>query len=395
MSGGGARGLLRKKRMAARRGSGHPPAMSERALLSEDLGPDALAWSAVVRRDSGADGRFVYAVRTTGVFCRPSCHARRPRRENVLFFPGPAEATHAGYRACLRCRPAGEGDGERAVARAIAFLEARGGERVRLAELAEHVGLSPSHLQRTFTRAVGVSPRAFQDARRLARFKAGVRRGGDVGSATYEAGYGSTRGLYERARARLGMTPATYRRGGLAERIRFTTTTCELGRLLVAVTERGVCAVELGDDDARLEESLRGEFPRAEAIERDDVALRHTVLAVLSAVDGRARAPLRLDLRGTAFQVRVWQALLGIARGETRSYSEIAVAVGQPSATRAVARACGANRLALLVPCHRVVRGDGGLGGYRWGTERKRRVLEREREPERKPGATRPSSRRA
>lgn len=355
-----------------------------------DAARDALAWSAVVRRDAAADGRFVYAVRTTGVFCRPSCRARRPRRENVLFFPDPGEAARAGFRACLRCRPANEGAGERgAVASAVAFLERHGGERVRLAELAQHVGLSPFHLQRTFTRAVGVSPRVFQEARRLARFKAEVRRVGDVGRATYEAGYGSARGLYEGARARLGMTPAAYRRGGAAERIRFTTAACALGRLLVAVTERGVCAVELGDDDAGLERRLREEFPRAEVVERDDRALRQTVGAVLAAAEGRGRAPLPLDLRGTAFQLRVWQALLEIPPGETRSYAGLAAAIGQPSAARAVARACAANRVALLVPCHRVVRGDGEPGGYRWGAARKRRVLARERE------ATPPSSRRA
>jgi AraC family transcriptional regulator of adaptative response/methylated-DNA-[protein]-cysteine methyltransferase len=346
---------------------------------AEPTVPDDAAWSAVLARDAGQDGAFVYAVRTTGVYCRPSCPSRRPRRENVSFFRAAALAEQAGYRACARCGPGARRDAaSAAVARAVAFLESRQGERVALRELASRVGMSPFHLQRTFRRLLGVSPRAFQDARRLARFKSRLRQGDPVGMATYEAGYGSSRGLYESARAGLGMTPATYRRGGLGERILFTTVASEFGRLLVASAGRGVCAVALGADDAGLEKDLRAEFPRAE-VARDDAGVEHWVRAVVRHLEGAPAAP-RVDLRGTAFQLRVWQALRAIPYGETRSYGEVAAAIGEPAASRAVARACATNRLALVVPCHRVVRQDGGLGGYRWGLSRKRRLLDRERQ---------------
>ncbi len=341
--------------------------------------PEEAAWSAVLARDRSRDGTFVYAVRTTGVFCRPSCPSRRPRRENVSFFRTAALAEQAGYRACARCGGASREDAaSEAVGRAVAFLESRAGEQVPLQELARRVGMSPFHLQRTFRRVLGVSPRAFQDARRLALFKSRVRQGDPVGLATYEAGYGSSRGLYESARAGLGMTPATYRRGGQGERIRFTTVASELGRLLVAAAGRGVCAVALGADDAALERDLRAEFPRAE-VARDDAGVRPSVRAVVRRLEG-APSALRVDLRGTAFQLRVWEALRAIPYGETRSYGEVAAVIGEPGASRAVAQACGANRVALLVPCHRVVRGDGGLGGYRWGLARKRQLLDQERQ---------------
>lgn len=349
--------------------------MPQRAELAM---PEDAAWRAVLARDRGRDGAFVYAVRTTGVYCRPSCPSRRPRRENVSFFATAAGAEQAGYRACARCGPAGGRAAAReAVERAVAILEARPDRRIALGELARRVGMSPFHLQRTFRQSLGVSPRAFQDALRLARFKSRVRQGEPVGLATYEAGYGSSRGLYESARAGLGMTPATYRKGGQGERIRFTTVSSELGRLLVAAAARGVCAVSLGTEDAALEKDLRAEFPRAE-VARDDAGVRPWVRAVVRRLEG-APTPLRADLRGTAFQLRVWAALRAIPYGETRSYGEVAAAIGEPGASRAVARACAANRLALVVPCHRVVRGDGGLGGYRWGLSRKRRILDRER----------------
>jgi AraC family transcriptional regulator of adaptative response/methylated-DNA-[protein]-cysteine methyltransferase len=336
------------------------------------------AWTAVAERDARQDGRFVYAVRTTGVFCRPSCPARRPLRLNVEFFATPGEAAQAGYRPCARCRGGAAPAGEGAVERAVKFIEAHLDARVTLAALARHVGVSPFHLQRTFTRVVGASPRAFQEARRLARFKARVRRGADVGAATYEAGYGSSRALYESARARLGMTPAVYRRGAAGERIRYATAAWEHGLVLVAATERGVCAVQLGDDGAALERSLAAEFPRA-SLERDDEGMRRWVEGVLRSAGGDASASLDLDLRGTAFQLRVWRALRKIPYGETRSYGAVAKAIGQPSATRAVARACATNRIALVVPCHRVVREGSEAGGYRWGAERKRRLLDLER----------------
>jgi AraC family transcriptional regulator of adaptative response/methylated-DNA-[protein]-cysteine methyltransferase len=339
--------------------------------------PDDARWQAVLSRDRAAEGAFVYAVRTTGIYCRPTCPSRRPRRENVSFHATPAEAERAGFRACLRCGPdAPAPAGGEAVARAAAFLSAHPEERTTLAELARRVGLSPFHLQRTFRRATGLSPRAYQEAARLARFKAEVRRGAPVGLATYEAGFGSSRALYESARDGLGMTPGRYRRGGEGEVIRFATLPCALGRLLVAATERGVCAVSLGAADGPLEAELRAEFPRAE-LARDEHGVSPWAAAVLRHVEA-AGAPPPLDLRGTAFQLRVWQALREIPRGETRSYGEVARTLGAPGSARAVARACASNRVALVVPCHRVVRGGGEAGGYRWGAELKRRLLERE-----------------
>lgn len=343
-------------------------------------GTDDAAWRAVLARDGSADGAFVYAVATTGVYCRPSCPSRRPRRENVVFFPAPADAEREGFRACARCGPAAPRAAERAVERALQLLAARDGERVPLAELARDVGLSPFHLQRTFRRVVGVSPRAFQDARRLEAFRRLVREGEPVGQAAYGAGYGSSRGLYESARGGLGMTPAAYRRGGEREVIRFATVGTGLGRLLVAATARGVCAVSIGDGDGPLERALREEFPRA-SLARDDAGLGETTRALVAALEGvPSPAPLPLDLRGTAFQLRVWQALREIPPGETRSYGAIAAAIGAPRAARAVGRACATNRVALLVPCHRVVRGAGDPGSYRWGAERKRRLLAAEAE---------------
>jgi AraC family transcriptional regulator, regulatory protein of adaptative response / methylated-DNA-[protein]-cysteine methyltransferase len=333
------------------------------------------AWRAVLARDGSLDGSFVYAVRTTGVYCRPSCPSRRPRRENVAFFTSAAEAERSGFRSCERCGPSSRlGESERAVLRARALIDSRPDERLTLPELARRVGMSPFHLQRMFRRWVGLSPRAYQDARRLARFKEQVRGGESIGSATYGAGYGSSRGLYQSARAGLGMTPSSYRRGGEGESIRYSTLATPLGRLLVAGTRRGVCAVTLGESDPELERHLAAEFPRA-VLQRDDPGVRRWVRAVARQIDGGAAARLPLDLRGTAFQLRVWKALQDIPRGETRSYGTVAAALGQPSAARAVARACATNRLALVVPCHRVVRSGGDLGGYRWGVQRKRRIL--------------------
>ena len=335
------------------------------------------AWQAIQERDARQDGQFVYGVRTTGVACRPSCPSRRPLRANVDFFPTRGEALRAGYRPCARCRaePAGV-DG--ALERALAYLDGHLDEPVTLAALSSAVGLSPYHLQRTFTRALGVSPRGYQERRRLDRFKRRVRDGEPVGEATYGAGFGSSRALYESARSGLGMTPGKYRSGGRGESIRFTVLAAEPGRLLVAVTERGICAVEVGDDDAALGKALEREFPKA-ALQRDDGALRRWADRVLEVIQGAKRMTLPLDLRGTAFQLRVWRALQEIPRGETRSYGAIAARIGSPGASRAVAKACASNRIALVVPCHRVVRANGEPGGYRWGAERKQRILAAER----------------
>jgi AraC family transcriptional regulator of adaptative response/methylated-DNA-[protein]-cysteine methyltransferase len=338
------------------------------------------AWAAVVGRDRRFDGRFVYAVRTTGVYCRPSCPSRRPAAANILFFDDPTGAERAGFRACKRCRPraAGElGSTAAAVRRTAAFIDAHVDERITLSRLAREAGMSPFHLQRVFRRELGVTPREYQQARRLDRLRSQLRRGETVSRATYDAGFGSPSRVYEQAGARLGMTPAAYRRGGHGIRIRFAILPSPLGRLLVAATPQGVCAVRLGDSDAQLERRLRTEFPRA-TIEPDaDGSLAAIAAKVLGHVRGDGPAhDLPLDVRGTAFQQQVWRALLSIPYGETRSYAQVATAIGHPNATRAVARACATNPVAVVIPCHRVIRSDGGLGGYAGGVERKERLLE-------------------
>jgi AraC family transcriptional regulator of adaptative response/methylated-DNA-[protein]-cysteine methyltransferase len=342
------------------------------------LPSDTEAWRAVLARDTRYDGRFVYAVRSTRIYCRPSCPSRRPSRHNASFFDSPAEAERAGYRACLRCEPAG--DDATAIARTVdetrRYLEQQT-EVVSLAELALRAGLSASHLQRSFKRLVGVSPREYQDARRLDRFKTRLRSGDTVSRATYEAGFGSSSRVYERADAMLGMTPAAYRRGGAGLVVRYTIADAPVGRVLVATTERGVCAVELGATNADVERALRADFPNA-TIQRDDEGHATWVRAVLDRVRDPRRAPehhVPLDVHGTAFQRQVWKALLDIPFGERRSYGEVAAAIGRPGATRAVARACASNRVAVVIPCHRVVRSGGALAGYKWGVDRKRRLL--------------------
>ncbi len=366
--------------------------MIQSRRFDPEADPDA-AWAAVETRDRGSDGRFVFAVTTTGVFCRPSCPARRPKRRNVRFFAAPEAAAAAGFRACLRCRPA-EAGGEAAADPALApvlqardYLEAHLDETVTLDRLAAEVGLSPWHLQRSFKRRLGVSPRDYVNQRRLERLRGRLRDGDDdVTTALYDAGFGSASQLYTQSDARLGMTPGRYRAGGAGERIRFATVPTALGRLLVAATDRGVCSVQLGDRDEDLAAGLEREFPRA-AIEPADDRLQPWIDAVLRFVEGHvdgdlagepaARPPL--DLAGTAFQRRVWQALTEIPPGTTRTYGEVAARLGRPTAARAVARACATNPAAVVVPCHRVVPAGGGTGGYRWGAERKRALLARER----------------
>jgi AraC family transcriptional regulator of adaptative response/methylated-DNA-[protein]-cysteine methyltransferase len=346
------------------------------------------AWNAVVERDGRFDGRFVYAVESTGVYCRPTCPSRRPRRSNVRFFAVPGEAERAGFRACRRCRPGETSRQAEAVQRACGYLESHLDEAPTLDDLAREVGMSPWHLHRTFKAALGLSPKQYAARLRAGRFKDELRGGESVAGATYGAGYGSSSRLYEKAGENLGMTPGAYRRGGRGMHIRYTLADSPFGRLLVGATDRGICAVSLGDgdrtdEDGPLEAALRREYPNA-GIERDDEALRPWLDAVLPALDGPLESTgareLPLDLQATAFQWRVWRALQEIPRGETRSYGEVAAALGQPTAARAVAQACASNRVALVVPCHRVVRGDGDPGGYRWGAERKRRILAREAE---------------
>jgi AraC family transcriptional regulator of adaptative response/methylated-DNA-[protein]-cysteine methyltransferase len=356
--------------------------MSATILSGRTMIDEISAWDAVLGRDARRDGQFVYAVATTGVYCRPSCPSRRPRRESVRFFTAAEEAERAGFRACRRCKPRdGAAPEARLVERACAYLETHLDEPVTLETLGQALGVSPWHLQRTFKRVTGVSPKEMVRARRMERLKKRLQQGDDVAAATYEAGFGSGSRVYERSDARLGMTPATYRRGGTGMRIRFDTVASPLGRLLVAITERGVCAVALGDTDEELAAGLRREYPRAE-IERAEGAadLGTRIESVLGFLKGTSpHLALPLDVQATAFQERVWKALQEIPAGETRTYGEIAAALGQPEAARAVARACATNPVALAIPCHRVVRGDGAAGGYRWGAERKSRILAGER----------------
>lgn len=351
-----------------------------RPRTGENVPADAEAWAAVEARDRRFDGRVYYAVASTGIYCRPSCPSRRPRRSRVSFFPDPAAAERAGYRPCRRCRPRRmlPPAGEQRVELAREYLDAHPGERVTLGRLGRSVGMSPYHLQRTFKKLLGMTPKEYAEMLRLRRLKRRLKKGDDVTTATYASGFGASSRLYERSDERLGMTPAAYRRGGKGMEIRFTVVDSPLGRLLVGATDRGICSVCLGEDDAKLEAALRAEYPAA-AISRGGGELREWVGAITRFLAGDSRLrSLPIDVQATAFQERVWKALRDIPAGQTRSYSQIAAAIGKPRAARAVAAACAANRVAIVVPCHRVVREDGSLGGYRWGLERKRRLLRRE-----------------
>jgi AraC family transcriptional regulator, regulatory protein of adaptative response / methylated-DNA-[protein]-cysteine methyltransferase len=339
-------------------------------------------WRIVQARDRRYDGAFVYAVRSTGIYCRPSCPSRRPRRAMVEFFPIPEAAEAAGFRACRRCRPRLVRGTDPAVAMVrtlCRFIEARLDDPADLHRLGHQVGRSPDQVRRAFHRVLGVSPREYRDARRLARLKTSLKERRHVSPAVYEAGYGSSSRVYERAATALGMTPATYGRGGRGAVIRYAIVPSPLGQLLVAATERGVCRLSLGDAAAALERELRAEYPAAE-IARDNRGLAAWIATILRHLDGREPSlDLPLDIRATAFQQRVWTELQKIPYGDTRSYQAVASAIGRPRAARAVARACASNPVPLAIPCHRVVRGDGSPGGYRLGVERKRRLLETER----------------
>ena len=343
------------------------------------LGEDSL-WRAVLARD-GSHGSFVYGVRSTGIYCRPTCPSRRPRREQVVFFASPRAAEQAHFRACRRCRPregAGFDPQAEVVKRICGYIEANLDEPLTLAALSGHVNISPYHLQRTFKRIVGITPHQYVRARRLSTLKSQLREGRGVTTALYEAGYGSSSRLYEEAAAGLGMTPATYRRGGRGMRIGYTIVDCPLGRLLVGATDRGICAVSLGGADGGLEAALVAEYPAAE-IRRDDGGLGEWVNALLRHLNGsQPHLHLPLDVQATGFQGRVWEQLRAIPYGNVRSYGQIARALGSPAAARAVGRACATNPVALVIPCHRAVGEDGSLAGYRWGLERKRLLLERE-----------------
>jgi AraC family transcriptional regulator of adaptative response/methylated-DNA-[protein]-cysteine methyltransferase len=348
---------------------------------------EAAAWESVLNRDPSADDRFLYGVATTGIYCRPSCPSRRPKRGNVRFFSSAEAAEDAGFRACRRCQPGKESTfRDEGVERAREYIDRHvhnlSDERITLELLGEQSGMSPGHLQRKFKARLGLTPAQYVRVRRRERLKGELRRGETVSRATYGAGYGSSSRVYESPDAGLGMTPATYRRGGAGAHIDFAIANTSLGTLLVAATNRGVCAVTLGDDPSRLEAALEQEYPAAvrTRVSAPSSSLASWIEAIVSSVDGgEARLDIPVDVRASAFQWKVWRELQKIPRGETRSYSEIADAIGSPKAVRAVASACANNRVAVIVPCHRAVRLDGGLGGYRWGLDRKKRLIENER----------------
>jgi AraC family transcriptional regulator of adaptative response/methylated-DNA-[protein]-cysteine methyltransferase len=340
---------------------------------------DDQRWQAVLARDRSADGTFVTAVSSTGIYCRPSCPARHPQRENVVFYDNPAAAERDGYRACRRCEPNASTDSQIALVQDVCrYLETHTDETITLDTLGKQFHVSPAHLGRIFKQAVGVTPRAYLESQRASRLKVELRNGDSVTDAQYEAGYGSSRALYEGAP--LGMTPGVYRKGGAGLTVYYTIAEYKrpFGMVLVAATERGVCAVCLGDSVDALESGLRAELPAAD-LQLDDERLGETVQVVLRYLSGQERGlSLPLDVQATAFQRRVWEALRAIPYGETRAYGEVAAAIGNPRAARAVAQACATNPAALVIPCHRVIESDGGLGGYKWGIERKRALLEQE-----------------
>jgi AraC family transcriptional regulator of adaptative response/methylated-DNA-[protein]-cysteine methyltransferase len=338
-------------------------------------------WAAVTARNAAHDGEFVFAVSSTGVYCRPSCPARRPRRENVAFFRHPDQAEKAGYRACLRCRPRSlsgnqQADEVKAICR---FIEQHLDERMTLARLSGDFHQSPFHLQRRFKAVLGITPREYADSRRLHSLKRNLQAGDSVTRAMYDAGYGSSSRLYERTASQLGMTPDKYRRGAIATAIRFACADSPLGRMLIAATQSGVCSIQFGSSDDELIEGLKREFPFAQR-KPDDGTMKPWIVSLLRQMRGKPdESSLPLDIRATAFQRRVWTYLQSIPFGSTKSYSQVAKAIGRPTATRAVARACATNPVAVAIPCHRVVREDGSMGGYRWGMERKKTLVEMER----------------
>ncbi len=355
--------------------------MEMRHLL-EAIKPEQLdqeqCWSAVLTRNVQADGTFVFAVRSTGIYCRPSCPARRPGRAQVVFFHLPEEAVTAGFRPCRRCHPdqalSAQAQTE-LIERICRYIESHLEMPLQLADLSQQFHLSPYHLQRTFKRLVGVSPRQYAESCRLEQFKARLQDGETVTSALYSAGYQSSSRVYDRAPTQLGMTPTAYQQGGKGTQIGYTIVESPLGYVLVAATERGIAAVRFGDTEQTLEADLTYEYPEAR-MARDDERLRAWVTLLLHSLQGQVSQPsVPFDVQATAFQWKVWETLRTIPLGQTRSYREIAQAIGQPAGARAVARACATNPIAVFVPCHRVVRENGELGGYRWGVERKRLLL--------------------
>lgn len=339
--------------------------------------------AAMASRDKASDGSFFYGVITTGVFCQPSCAARPARPENLRFFPSVESAIVAGFRPCKRCQPT---EGTPKVARLVEiarYIESHADERLTLAKLADHAGLSPSRLQRIFKEAFGVSPKAYQDAVRMRHFKQSLKEGDGVTDAIFSSGYGSISRVYGEATRNIGMTPKAYRAGGAGEAITYACRDTALGPMAMAATKKGVCFVQFGKDKESLLAKLQEEFPKAK-FTASPAQNTPELDAWIDALDkhiskGAPRPDLPLDLRGTAFQIKVWRFLLSVREGDVLSYGELAAQIEKPKAVRAVASACAANRIGVLIPCHRVLRGDGSLGGYRWGLERKRALLDAER----------------
>ncbi len=338
-------------------------------------------WHAVETKNPEFDGVFYFGVRTTGIFCRPSCSSKVAKRQNVSFFITPNEAEQAGFRACLRCKPGREyfpGAGAELIVRAFEILKADEKEIPTVDELSRELNVSAGHLQKTFKAVLGLSPKEIIDMMRLENFKRNVKET-DVTTSLYESGFGSSRSLYEKAGETLGMTPATYKKGGKDMKINYTIVDSRLGKLMVAATDKGICSVSFGDNAAELKDELEKEFFAA-SIENNDAVLKDSVTAILRSLDGeKSILTLPLDLCATAFQMRVWSELRKIPYGETRSYGQIAEKLGNPKSVRAVARACATNPVALVNPCHRVIAADGKLSGYRWGIERKKQLLDREK----------------
>ena len=344
----------------------------EMAPITEDAW-----WQFVLARDSASDGKFVFAVSSTGIYCRPSCASKRPRRENVTFFRAPQEAESAGFRECLRCRPKSvSANPKQELVRAVCrYIEQHLDESVTLAQLGKQFHQSPFHLQRTFKAVLGITPKEYANSCRMRGFRQRLKAGHSVTRAMHDAGYSSTSRLYSRTASELGMEPGKYRRGAIAAPIRYTCAESPLGRMLVAATEKGICSIQFADSDEELEQGLKQEFPFA-IRRRDDENMSELTQQLMRHMSGLEKSSsLPLDIQATAFQRRVWSYLQSIGFGETRSYSDVAKAIRRPSAVRAVAQACATNPVAVAIPCHRVLRSNGDLGGYRWGTERKKALL--------------------
>jgi AraC family transcriptional regulator of adaptative response/methylated-DNA-[protein]-cysteine methyltransferase len=346
---------------------------------------DDFCWKAVQERDAAQDGRFYFGVLTTGVYCRPSCAARPPLRRNVRFFESPAQAEAAGLRACKRCRPLETRDAAAARMEEICrYIEAHSDETLSLETLARRAGMSRFHFQRTFKMLLGVTPKQYHDAQRVRNLKSHLKSSADVTAAVYDAGYGSSSRVYERADTRLGMTPKEYRSAGKGVHVTYVSFETPLGLLMAGATDRGLCFVQFGETHEQLEAMLRAEYPSATfepMLEPHDPRFTAWVEALRRHLRGeQPHLDLPADIRATAFQLRVWNYLQSIPYGEVRSYTEVAQGIGQPAAARAVAHACASNVLALVIPCHRVIRGSGELGGYRWGLPRKRALIDHERQ---------------